>query len=776
MPSQIQEQISAIPFGGLHLKLRTARLLEEHGLATIGDLFLLVNTNFETIKGISPTAAKDIRERLLVFEDSLRDGGQPDWIQFWESSNIEILPKNQPIKSSPQEILKALPKTIKEILTFENGSDKHWRTIERRFGLEGAGILTLEEIGQAFGGLTRERIRQVERDSLKDLKDVLLENRYAGKKYHVQPGIINVIRALFESIAHDAKDFVLETELLRRVQPVVGEDLTSDIKTLRLLFEIFGLYRIDLETYESTPIWGQGTNEQRDTLSIALGTIDHLLTQDQLGPMDEFDILVKVNSRLPKGKKTDAYQLHRLLELCGSVEKRSDGMFQGKFEFLKTRSAQAERILLDADEPLHINELARRMNVQLVNSGRKKVNVLNIANIMSSDERFIPIGSSGLRGLKKWEHLESGNILDLMEQALISLNRPATEEELYDYIAARRPVKLGSIKIYLNSKPLFAKAGYGRWGLASWKETQDALVWSPVQVADFVAQLFKTHGVQELEFKIVTKALMTGAKVSKSQALGLLVHNPVVSSRRQLKPFKIFAIFNPNYRSQLTDKKPRFKRKSETQFQRAEKTVRAMFEAEPSKQIALSVLRNELQKKEKLPKQSAYQYISRMAFLKKIDLPETHTRVCRIEGLENHQFPQITELRSYDKRKADEAFKAIGKLTVDEVDTALFILGRLFESTLKDFMQTAEKLRVYSITPNNYSKLNNMIQWVEKEQLVSDKTALNFLRNERNDRAHGKPPSESERRIMFESSPWVATMYLNYIVFFEKESKRIRSK
>src|SRR5205823_4136444 len=111
----------------------------------------------------------------------------------------------------------------------------------------------------------------------------------------------------------------------------------------------------------------------------------------------------------------------------------------------------------------------------------------------------VPIGSSGLRGLRTWENLESANILDLMEECLISLNRPATEKEIYEYVSLRRPVKLGSIKIYLR-KEIFAKAGYQKWGLASWAETRDALIWSPSQVADFVANIFKERKVRELEF------------------------------------------------------------------------------------------------------------------------------------------------------------------------------------------------------------------------------------------------------------------------------------
>jgi hypothetical protein len=94
------------------------------------------------------------------------------------------------------------------------------------------------------------------------------------------------------------------------------------------------------------------------------------------------------------------------------------------------------------------------------------------------------------------------------------------------------------------------------------------------------------------------------------------------------------------------------------------------------------------------------------------------------------------------------------------------MLGRLFENTLKDFMTTAEATHTYTVTAGNYSKLNNMIQWVESQGLVSDKTTLNFLRLERNERAHGSVPSRRELEMMLKAAPWMASMYLDQIVHF----------
>jgi RNA polymerase primary sigma factor len=49
--------------------------------------------------------------------------------------------------------------------------DRERKVIELRFGLSGAQPCTLEEVGRAFG-VTRERIRQIENNTLKKLESL----------------------------------------------------------------------------------------------------------------------------------------------------------------------------------------------------------------------------------------------------------------------------------------------------------------------------------------------------------------------------------------------------------------------------------------------------------------------------------------------------------------------------------------------------------------------------------------------------------------------------
>ncbi len=57
-------------------------------------------------------------------------------------------------------------------------SDKQREVVERRFGLHGYSVSTLEEVGREIG-VTRERVRQIQMDALKKLKRILEQEGFS---------------------------------------------------------------------------------------------------------------------------------------------------------------------------------------------------------------------------------------------------------------------------------------------------------------------------------------------------------------------------------------------------------------------------------------------------------------------------------------------------------------------------------------------------------------------------------------------------------------------
>lgn len=58
-------------------------------------------------------------------------------------------------------------------------TDKQREVVERRFGLHGYDISTLEEVGSQIG-VTRERVRQIQIEALKRLREIMISQGYSG--------------------------------------------------------------------------------------------------------------------------------------------------------------------------------------------------------------------------------------------------------------------------------------------------------------------------------------------------------------------------------------------------------------------------------------------------------------------------------------------------------------------------------------------------------------------------------------------------------------------
>jgi RNA polymerase nonessential primary-like sigma factor len=59
-------------------------------------------------------------------------------------------------------------------------SGKQQEVLARRFGLRGYRMSTLEEVGHEIG-LTRERVRQIQVEALKRLRDILEKQGLSGE-------------------------------------------------------------------------------------------------------------------------------------------------------------------------------------------------------------------------------------------------------------------------------------------------------------------------------------------------------------------------------------------------------------------------------------------------------------------------------------------------------------------------------------------------------------------------------------------------------------------
>ncbi len=102
-----------------------------------------------------------IADQIACTEISVLDQDRPHWDTFEDTKSIDPwqLLQNEQLKARLDTWLDQLQEKSRDVIC-------------RRFGMRGHDITTLEEVGKAIG-LTRERVRQIQVEALRELKEMM---------------------------------------------------------------------------------------------------------------------------------------------------------------------------------------------------------------------------------------------------------------------------------------------------------------------------------------------------------------------------------------------------------------------------------------------------------------------------------------------------------------------------------------------------------------------------------------------------------------------------
>jgi len=853
LPTFFPEEIGKLSLNQLHLDITTQVALFKEKVLTIADLYDIQSSQLGNISGLHPNSLGNINNALITLLCSISKDGKVDWFHYYDAQQIEVLPTTSTYSSSLESLVNNLPQILEEVFRREH-DERSWTIIQRRYGL-GQAKLTLEDIGNALG-LTRERVRQLEVKATKKLQNIFLMQHYAGKNYHVHPKLHLMVQAICNMIADTKYRLVLETKILEYAHLNYGLNPKKIKASLFFLLSLDEVKQIDFNYPNAIQAWGYIDATRGKSIENALKRLDRFLTEETSFPHIEFDILVHINKGLKKSEQVKQDQLPALINLCSSIEKREDGSTWGRFAYLKGRMNQVERILAESGRIMSIADITREINYRLVPLGQHQATENNLLNQMCNDERFISVGHSGKWGLKSWDHVDTKNILELMEHFFISQNKPTTVDEIYTYVSERRSVSRNSITIYLISEQkMFARMDRTTWGLAKWANSIETKTWNKEEVADFVANFFKKQKVSEVDYKLLKQALMGEANISSLQAQGLLNQSPALKTRKRTQDKERQALFQQNYKDTLSQAKTqnqqreKFRQQLEVsvrsileatsgkQMQMAElvrqlhrlhncpestvyshiarmkfvervgesshskmclllddvegtndrgnlrhrvsEYVRNVLETAPSKEITLAELVILVQKKCACPRATAYQYVSHLDFVESIEVPHLKGKLCRLKETlslhKPHLFSQVEQINNIPLRKKVE--RTLPLLNEEFVDLGLFLLSKEFEATLKSYLGASYTKGQLKNTPGGKSpdklSLSDMVSCVKNNGITTDDAALSYLRQSRNDRAHGTMPTQDELKVLMNNVQHLAGMYIDYIKWFDDLRQRL---
>jgi hypothetical protein len=304
--------------------------------------------------------------------------------------------------------------------------EREKEVISRRFALNGLKRETLESIGEDFG-ITRERVRQIQRVAMERMKPKL--NQYQE--------VFQSFLEYFKKFGNLRKEEIALTEL--------GKNRwRNEVYFLLSLQEPFQRF---LENNDFYSLWTTDLN----SFELAKKIIDSLVLQfqknHQLLRFDELNSIVKPH--------LEKEVLLSFLEISKEIQKNSEGLY-GLREWPEINPRgikdKAYLVLKKTGKPLHFTDIAKLIEGS---------HLQTVHNELIKDSRFILIGR-GTYALAEWGYFP-GEVKEVILKILKEAKRPLKKEEILKKVLEQRIVKENTILLNLSNKKYFERDSLGRY-------------------------------------------------------------------------------------------------------------------------------------------------------------------------------------------------------------------------------------------------------------------------------------------------------------------------
>ncbi len=329
--------------------------------------------------------------------------------------------------------------------------DREKTILSKRYGLNNEEVQTLKVVGEEQG-LTRERVRQIEKELLKNLKRGVQELH----------DFITARELLVNTISEHGG--IMSEEALMNY---LGYSDPTDIQALKFLLRLIN----ELEEHDADEHIRQSWTKlgfDKDFLHKFIVTTKQLL--DNHGkPVEPEDLLEKI-------KETAFYKEHEdrltpkvmlnFLHTASNVKKNPFGEFGlGHWNEIKPKDVgdKAYLVMKHHGKPEHYSGITDMINEHGID--KRKAFKETVHNKLIKDKRFVLVGR-GIYALTEWGY-KPGVVSDIIEEVLKETNSPMDRDEIIRQVLEKRLVKKNTVLVGLSNKKLFKKVGKNLYDLAN---------------------------------------------------------------------------------------------------------------------------------------------------------------------------------------------------------------------------------------------------------------------------------------------------------------------
>lgn len=311
---------------------------------------------------------------------------------------------------------------------------KQRHVLKRRYGLVGTEPKTLQEIGDSYG-VTRERIRQIEKAALRRL------TKEVNYKYFLP------VTTLITMELEKAGGVLAEDTLIRRILRNNIDELNAN--GLKLIFEVHPETELVKECDYKNTAWSLLDYNSDKSIEIIKDIVDYLEEKN------EETLLEELHENLFDKHKIDPNHLESLLDLAKHVMQTP----QGSYGLVTWPSINPKNIrdkiyfiFQKEKKPMHFIELTQRIaSEDFLN--KKRITHQAVHNELIADKRYVLIGK-GIYALGEWGY-QPGTVAEVIKSILEENNRPMSKEEIIKEVEKRRMVRPNTIIINLHNKNFF---------------------------------------------------------------------------------------------------------------------------------------------------------------------------------------------------------------------------------------------------------------------------------------------------------------------------------
>ncbi len=349
------------------------------------------------------------------------------------------------------EILETLPERPRDIVV-------------KRFGIEGEKAKTLEEIGQEYQ-ISRERIRQIEKGTLRKLKEI---KRGINNK-SVSDSLCQIVER-YGGVIGEQK--FVEIILGEKAENKIGEE--SNKNNYSTKGALFLALELDNELnklrenacFKKRLVYSkEGLKEQDDFINDLTG-----LFRSDKKMLSSAEILSLFRNKNKKNFPADLEEveekeiLFSYLDPSKLIEQNYFGQWGlVSWPEVKPRSIKDKIYLAlkKSGQPLHFKEIAKLINE--ICQDKRLAKHQTVHNELIKDGRCVLIGR-GIYALKEWGY-QSGIVKEVIVEVIRESDKPMKQSEIIAEVLKRRLVKRNTIMVNLKNNECFVKAGDGGYKL-----------------------------------------------------------------------------------------------------------------------------------------------------------------------------------------------------------------------------------------------------------------------------------------------------------------------